>query len=176
MDPDFEHNPELKEAAVQAIESRMKYRRGKNGAEMAFGLVQKGLAAAHIHNIEHAYECVDWLCNSYWSPAFTSYHDPGEIFNVDICGGLPAVVTEMIIQSSSNGVELLPALPEQWPEGEIKGVRTRCGVTVDFEWKGSQPVLATFHAQRDTDFKLKYQDRKWSIELKKDQDFKWEMD
>lgn len=175
VDPDFAQNPELKEAAVKAIENRLEYRRNKNGGEMAFGLVQLGLAAAHIHDTEHAYECVDWLCNSYWSPAFSSYHDPGEIFNVDICGGLPAVVTEMIIQSSVDAVELLPALPEQWPEGEIRGVRTRCGVTVDFEWKDRKPFQATFDAQRNTVFKIIYNDREWPMELKRAQVLSWEI-
>jgi hypothetical protein len=175
VDPDFDKRPELKEAAMTAIENRLKYGRRRNGAEMAFGLVQKGLAAAHINDTEHAYECVDWLCNSYWSPAFTSYHDPGEIFNVDICGGLPAVVTEMIIQSSADAVELLPACPEQWPEGEIRGVRTRCGMTVDLEWEQHEPVQAIFYAQRNSAFKIKYKGREWPQELKKDQVFKWEL-
>jgi hypothetical protein len=176
VDPDFEERPELKKAAITAIENRLKYRRDNNGAEMAFGLVQKGLAAAHIKDTEHAYECVDWLCSSYWSPAFTSYHDPGEIFNVDICGGLPAVVTEMIIQSSADMVEFLPACPEQWPDGEIRGVRTRCGVTVDFEWKESKPFQATFTAQRKTDFSIKYNGKEWPLELKNNQLLNWEMD
>jgi len=35
MDPDFEQNADLQKAAVQAIENRLQYRRGKNGAEMA---------------------------------------------------------------------------------------------------------------------------------------------
>jgi alpha-L-fucosidase 2 len=168
VDPAFEKNEALINAAKQAIENRLRYRRNKNGAEMAFGLVQKGLAAAHIGDTEHAYECVDWLCNSYWSPAFTSYHDPGEIFNVDICGGLPAVVTEMIIQSSADEIVLLPALPEPWPEGEIKGVLTRCGVTVDLIWKDHHPVVATMKASRNTKFILKYKDRQWPMELEKD--------
>lgn len=165
VDPAFAENPDLIEAAKTAIENRLRYRRQRNGAEMAFGLVQKGLAAAHIKDTEHAYECVDWLCNTYWSPALTSYHDPGSIFNVDICGGLPAVVTEMLIQSSSRTVDILPALPTQWPDGKIKGVRTRCGVTVDLEWKDSKPVRATFAAQRKTTLKLRYRDREWSLDL-----------
>jgi hypothetical protein len=165
VDPDFENNPELIEAAKTAIENRLEYRRGKNGAEMAFGLVQKGLAAAHIKDTEHAYECVDWLCNSYWSPALTSYHNPGEIFNVDICGGLPAVVTEMLIQSSVDAVELLPACPKQWPQGRIEGVRTRCGVTVNFEWKNHKPVKAELEAQRKTKLKVLFNDKEWPLEL-----------
>lgn len=175
VDPDFEKRRELIEAAKTAIENRMKYRRQKNGGEMAFGLVQKGLAAAHINDTDHAYECVDWLCNSYWSAALTSYHDPGQIFNVDICGGLPAVVTEMLIQSSGKTVELLPACPKQWPEGKIRGVSTRCGVTVDLEWKENKPVKAIFNAQRKADLKVKYKDREWSLELKQGQVYSLEI-
>ncbi len=172
-DPDFETSPELKKAAITAIENRLSYRRDKNGAEMAFGLVQMGLAAAHIQDVEHAYECVDWLCNSYWSPAFTAYHDPGKIFNVDICGGLPAVVTEMIIQSSADNIILLPALPDQWPKGEVKGVLTRCGVTIDLNWEEGKPVSAVLNAQRNTSFQLRFQDSTWKIKLTAGQKQNW---
>jgi hypothetical protein len=169
VDPDFIENPELIDAAKTAIEKRLEYRRDGNGAEMAFGLVQKGLAAAHIKDTEHAYECIDWLCNSYWSPALTSYHDPGRIFNVDIAGGLPAVVAEMLIQSSSESVELLPALPKQWPDGKVRGVLTRCGVVVDLEWKDGEPVKATFKAQRKTELKVKFGDKECPVELNEGQ-------
>jgi hypothetical protein len=165
VDPDFEERPELKRAAIQAIENRLKYRRDNNGAEMAFGLVQKGLAAAHLNDTKHAYECVDWLCNSYWSPVFTSYHDPGEIFNVDICGGLPAVVVEMIIQSSSKRIDLLPALPDQWKNGSINGVWTRSGVTIDLEWKNSNPVKAKLKSNRAAGIVLRFKDREWPVSL-----------
>jgi hypothetical protein len=175
-DPDFLTSQELKKAAETAIENRLIYRRGKNGAEMAFGLVQLGLAAAHINDVDHAYECVDWLCNSYWSPAFTAYHDPGKIFNVDICGGLPAVVCEMLVQSSANKIVLLPALPTQWPEGEVKGVLTRCGVTVDLKWEDGKPDSAILSAQRNTFFQLRFQDRTWEIKLITGQKQNWIMD
>jgi len=175
VDPDFKAKPELINAAATAIENRLKYRRKKNGAEMAFGLVQLGLAAAHIGDTEHAYECVDWLCNSYWSPAYTSYHDPGEIFNVDICGGLPALVTEMIIQSSADDIILLPALPDQWPMGEVKGVRTRCGVTLDLTWEEGKPVSAVLKSERNTSFQLHFQDNSWKMELKAGQEQHWTM-
>ncbi len=174
VDPEFKDRPELIQAAKTTIEKRMEYRRVKNGAEMAFGLVQKGLAAAHIGDMEHAYECVDYLCNSYWSPAFTSYHDPGEIFNVDISGGLPALVAEMIIQSSKDQITLLPALPGEWPAGEIKGVRTRCGATIDLVWELGKPKSAKIRADRDTKFKLVFRERTWDIVLAEGQSMDWE--
>jgi hypothetical protein len=167
VDPDFEKNPALKKAAIQAIENRMKYRRSKNGAEMAFGLVQLGLAAAHIKDTPHAYECVEWLCHSYWSPSLTSYHDPGEIFNVDISGGLPAVVIEMIVQSSSTSIDLLPALPNEWSQGSIKGAWTRSGITIDLNWKDSKPVSAKLTANRDVDIIVRFKDKEWPVSLSK---------
>jgi hypothetical protein len=140
LDPEFINNPELKDAAVKAIENRMKYRREGRGAEMAFGLVQLGSAAAHLKDIEHAYESVRWMCSSYWNPALVSYHDPGTIFNHDISGGLPAVVTYMLLQSTSEKIELLPAIPDNWPDGSINGARARGGFLVDLEWENSEPV------------------------------------
>ncbi len=174
VDPEFQNKPELIEAAKTAIEKRLEYRRGKQGAEMAFGLVQKGLAAAHIGDTEHAFECVDWLCNSYWSPAQTSYHDPGEIFNVDIAGGLPAVVTEMILQSSVDKLILLPALPEQWSQGSIKGVGTRCGVTADMNWDNGVPQKLHLKAHRTGKLTVLYKDQSWEIETTAGQNIHWE--
>jgi hypothetical protein len=176
VDSDFTDSPELREAARTAIEKRIQYRRERDGAEMAFGLVQIGLAAAHIGDTEHAYECVDYLCNSYWSPAFTSYHDPGEIFNVDISGGLPAVVTDMLLQSTANEVTLLPALPEQWPEGEINGVWTRSGATVDLVWENNEPKSAVIEAKRAINIKLKFKEQAWDISIPEGQTFNWKME
>jgi hypothetical protein len=176
IDPEFIKNPELQEAAKKAIESRLVYRRDKDGAEMAFGIIQLGAPAAHLKDVDHAYECMKWLSSSYWTPAFVSYHDPGEIFNLDISGGMPAVLTYMLIQSTTEQIELLPALPEEWPDGEIKGVLTRCGVTIDLEWKNGQPERASIKASRDTKFNLIYNDREWPIELKRGEKTIREMD
>jgi len=167
VDPDFESDPALIQAAITAIEKRMEYRRAKNGAEMAFGLVQKGLAAAHIGDVAHAYECVSWLCRSYWSPAFTAYHDPGEIFNADISGGLPAVVIDMLVQSTTEDIFLLPALPEEWPEGKVKGVLARGGFVVDLEWKDLKPVKATIKSLTGNDARINIHEDVYELELAK---------
>jgi len=113
------------------------------------------------------------LCNSYWSPALTSYHDPGEIFNVDICGGLPAVVTEMLVQSSDSGIQLLPALPEQWPAGEVKGVLTRCGITVDLVWADGKVASAKLLASRDAELTLTAAGIKETITLAAGESYTW---
>ena len=45
----------------------------------------------------------------------------------------------MLIHSSEDGtVEALPALPEEWKDGYVKGLRTRSGKTADIYWKNGQ--------------------------------------
>jgi hypothetical protein len=169
VDPEFIERPTLKEAAKKAIESRLAYRRDGNGAEMAFGLAQLGMAAAHLKDVDHAYECVKWLSSSYWTPAFVSYHDPGQIFNLDISAGMPAVLIYMLIQSTADEIELLPALPAEWPDGEIKGALVRGGFEVDMIWKDSKPVEVTVTSLSGNESNLKFRNKVVPIELMEDE-------
>jgi alpha-L-fucosidase 2 len=62
-------------------------------------------------------------------------HSP---FQIDGNFGGCAGVLEMLVQSTPDGVKPLPALPSAWPDGQIKGVRTRTGQTLDLTWKDGQ--------------------------------------
>ena len=136
---------------------------------MAFGLVQLGLSAAHLKDKQHALECVNWLVHSYWTPAFGSYHDPGRIFNVDITGGIPAVVSYMLVQSTADQINLLPCLPEEWPNGSIKGVPTRGGFVVDLKWKDGTLAHSTIRSLAGRPCKVSYQGKIVELNLKKGQ-------
>jgi alpha-L-fucosidase 2 len=54
--------------------------------------------------------------------------------------GLASAIGETLLQSQAGEIELLPALPEAWPEGNVSGLRARGGFTVDFEWKDHKVV------------------------------------
>jgi alpha-L-fucosidase 2 len=47
---------------------------------------------------------------------------------------------EMLVQSHLKEIHLLPALPKEWPEGYLKGVKARGGYVLDIEW--NKGVLA----------------------------------
>ncbi len=121
---------------------------------MSFGLVQLGLASASLGEAELAYEAVDRLANDYWRPNMVSTHNVKEIFNVDICGGLPAVINQMLVQSKAGELLLLPALPDAWPSGRIEGILCRGQITIErLEWDAEE-VRATIRSGKKQEIRL----------------------
>ena len=73
----------------------------------------------------------------------------------------------MLLQSSLHEIELLPALPEQWSEGHVKGICARGGFVVDIEWRQGKVIKATLYSRNGGSTTVRYNGKTKKINLER---------
>lgn len=80
-------------------------------------------------------------------------------FQIDGNFGATAGIAEMLIQSHAGEIHLLPALPQAWHTGRVKGLKARGGLTVDMEWKAGKLTKAVIHPALSGTYRIRTNDR-----------------
>ncbi len=163
-------NPELAASIKKSADYRFeKHWRGKGSGFMSFGIFQLGLVGTALHDKDMVYESLQHMVNRFWLNNLVSMHNHKSLFNVDISGGMPAVVIKMLVYSDPGEITLLPALPDAWPTGSIEGVLCRGQVEVEkLQWSPSG-VEATLLSAKNQKVVVKCGGKSKTVTLKANQ-------
>ena len=97
-------------------------------------------------------------------PNLFDAHPP---FQIDGNFGGAAAVAEMLVQSDENEIRLLPALPDAWESGSVKGICARGGFEIAMEWNNKTLNKVVVSSKKGGKTILIYGDTKREITLKK---------
>jgi alpha-L-fucosidase 2 len=162
-----ENNPALFSAARKAVDQRG-----------SFGLASlSGWSYAHMANIyarfgagDRAIECIELLTRSVVGPNLFTYHndwrqqgltvswfDDLPPFQIDANLGITAALQEMIVFSTPDVINILPALPADWLRGSAHGLLCRGGTTVGVSWDmDSGSLQVDLLSQSDREVTLRF--------------------
>jgi len=141
----LEDTPELAKAAAKAFHARQACGHADNAG---WSYPYMAMFHARLGEGDKALQCLTYLAKSCMMNNLLTIHNDWRFqglslywplgdraFMIDAILGAAATIAEMLLQSHNELIRILPALPEAWDKGEIKGLRARGGFEIDIKWK-----------------------------------------
>ena len=151
-------DPVIFEAAKKTIDRRLANGGGHTGWSKAW------IVSLYARLLEPE-KAIDNLNDLLRKSTLDNLFDTHPPFQIDGNFGGTAAVAEMILQSQNNEINLLPALPAQWAEGSMHGLRARGACTVNLDWKEGKLLQVSIHSDKGGTFMVRYKDQIKKVQI-----------
>ncbi|GAA1118550.1 glycoside hydrolase family 95 protein [Kribbella jejuensis] len=93
----------------------------------------------------------------------------GDIFQIDANFGMTGCIPELLLQSHTDVIRVLPALPSEWPDGSFRGLRARGGLVFDVSWRDGELTEAVVRASHGGTYRIALPSGERTVTLAADQ-------
>ncbi|MBE6052932.1 MAG: glycoside hydrolase family 95 protein [Clostridium sartagoforme] len=142
-------NKDLLEACKNTLSRRLSQGGGHTGWSCAWIIN----FYARLKDSDLSYKYLKTLLNKLTYPNLFCVHPP---FQIDGNFGGTAGIAEMLIQSHTDYIEILPSIPKAWKCGQVKGLKARGGFTIDISWKDSRLISIKIKSKAEGICNVKY--------------------